>query len=54
MIGPLAVIGEWSDGVVWLVSFFIGVAWGFVLESAGFGNSRKLAPTVLFPRPHGF
>jgi hypothetical protein len=43
MFAPLAVIGEWKDGIVWLISFILGVGWGFVLESAGFGNSRKLA-----------
>lgn len=48
MFAPLAVINEWRDGIVWLISFFIGVGWGFVLERAGFGNSRKLALQFYF------
>jgi hypothetical protein len=48
MFAPLAVIGEWSDGTIWLVSFFLGIGFGFVLEQAGFGNSRKLALQFYF------
>ncbi len=48
MFAPLAVIGDWKEGVVWLASFFIGIAWGIVLERAGFGNSKKLALQFYF------
>jgi uncharacterized protein len=37
---PQGVIGaEWE----FLIAFFIGIAFGFVLEQAGFSSSRKLA-----------
>lgn len=34
---------SWSVSVQWIVSLLIGVAFGAVLESAGFGDSRRLA-----------
>ena len=38
-------LGHWGQYVVYLL---IGVAFGFVLESAGFGNSLKLAGQFYF------
>ncbi len=48
MFAPLSVIGNWSSGVDYLVAFIIGIGFGFALESAGFGNSRKLAYQFYF------
>jgi rhodanese-related sulfurtransferase len=43
---PLAqILGHWGAYVVFLL---IGFAFGFVLESAGFGNSKKLAAQFYF------
>lgn len=48
MVAPLAVLNNWSDGITWTVSFLLGIAFGFALERAGFGNSRKLALQFYF------
>ncbi|MFC1669861.1 YeeE/YedE thiosulfate transporter family protein [Spirochaetota bacterium] len=48
MFAPLAIFNSWGDGIGFLFAFFIGVGFGFVLESAGFGNSRKLALQFYF------
>lgn len=43
---PLAeIFGHWGSYIVYL---FIGIAFGAVLEMAGFGNSRKLAAQFYF------
>jgi rhodanese-related sulfurtransferase len=43
---PLAeMLGHWGSYVVYLI---IGLAFGFFLESAGFGNSKKLAAQFYF------
>ncbi|MCB0124185.1 MAG: YeeE/YedE family protein, partial [Caldilineaceae bacterium] len=38
-------LGHWGSYVVYL---FIGIAFGYVLEIAGFGNSKKLAAQFYF------
>ncbi|PKL37416.1 MAG: sulfurtransferase [Spirochaetae bacterium HGW-Spirochaetae-1] len=43
MFAPLAVFGNWSNGINFVFAFVIGIGFGFALESGGFGNSRKLA-----------
>ncbi len=48
MFAPLSVIGNWSVAVDYIVAFVIGIGFGFALESAGFGNSRKLAYQFYF------
>jgi hypothetical protein len=42
-MGPLAVNEIISENTNLLLAFFIGVAFGFVLEQSGFSSSRKLA-----------
>jgi len=42
-MGPLVVNEIISENTDMLLAFFIGVAFGFVLEQAGFSSSRKLA-----------
>jgi uncharacterized protein len=42
-MGPLAPNGIISENTNFLLAFFIGIAFGFVLESSGFSSSRKLA-----------
>lgn len=42
-MGPLIVNEIISDNTNLLLAFFIGIAFGFVLEQAGFSSSRKLA-----------
>jgi len=41
-MGPLVVNEFISSGTDHLLAFFIGIAFGFVLESSGFSSSRKL------------
>lgn len=43
MFAPLSIYFNWSHGVDLLVSFAIGLGFGFFLERAGFGNAKKLA-----------
>lgn len=43
MIAPIVKVFQWSPEVNFLFAVLIGIAFGFVLERAGFGNSRKLA-----------
>jgi len=42
-MGPLAPNGIISENTNFLLAFFIGIAFGWVLESSGFSSSRKLA-----------
>lgn len=43
MFAPLVVLNGWSVGTDYLFGFIIGIGFGWALESAGFGNSKKLA-----------
>jgi len=47
-MGPLSVLNNWSNGLDFLLAFFIGIGFGFALERAGFGNSKKLAMQFYF------
>lgn len=42
-MGPLAPNGIITENTNFLLAFFIGIVFGFVLESSGFSSSRKLA-----------
>jgi len=42
-MGPLVINEIISENTNLLLAFFIGIAFGFVLEQAGFSSSRKLA-----------
>jgi hypothetical protein len=42
-MGPLVVNEIISENTNFLLAFFIGIAFGMVLESSGFSSSRKLA-----------
>jgi len=42
-MGPLAPYELISENTNFLLAFFIGIGFGFVLESSGFSSSRKLA-----------
>ena len=42
-MGPLAPNGIISENTNFLLAFFIGIGFGWVLESSGFSSSRKLA-----------
>jgi hypothetical protein len=42
-MGPLSVNEIISENTNLLMAFFIGIAFGFVLEASGFSSSRKLA-----------
>jgi len=42
-MGPLVANGIISENTNLLLAFFIGIGFGFVLESSGFSSSRKLA-----------
>ncbi len=42
-MGPLYPLGIISDEINMLIGFFIGIGFGFLLEAAGFTNTRKLA-----------
>ena len=42
-MGPLAPNEIISENTNFLLAFFIGIAFGFVLESSGFSSSSKLA-----------
>jgi len=43
MFAPIAVLNDWSNGINYIFAFIIGIGFGWVLESSGFGNSKKLA-----------
>lgn len=42
-MGPLVINDIISQDTNLLMAFFIGIGFGFVLESSGFSSSRKLA-----------
>ena len=42
-MGPLAPYGMISENTNFLLAFFIGIGFGWVLEASGFSSSRKLA-----------
>lgn len=48
MIAPLNEYFGWGDSAIFLASLFIGVGFGFALESAGFGNSTVKAHLFYF------
>ena len=48
MFAPIEVMNEWGTGISYLIAFLIGIGFGFFLERAGFGNSRKLALQFYF------
>ena len=43
MFAPLEVMGDFKMEISLLIAVLIGIGFGFFLERAGFGNSRKLA-----------
>ena len=43
MIAPFAKVFSWSPATNFFLAVMIGIAFGFILEQGGFGNSRKLA-----------
>lgn len=45
---PLFTTGTITDGQNFLYAIFIGIAFGFVLERAGFGKSTHIAPIFYF------
>ncbi|MBE2215752.1 MAG: YeeE/YedE family protein [Opitutaceae bacterium] len=48
MTAPLFKYGLFGDEISLIVAFGIGIAFGFVLERAGFGNARVLAAQFYF------
>jgi hypothetical protein len=48
MFAPLEVISNFKEGLSLILAFVIGIGFGFFLEQAGFGNSRKLALQFYF------
>lgn len=48
MTAPLYKYGMFGDEISLIVAFVIGIAFGFVLERAGFGNARVLAAQFYF------
>ncbi len=42
MKAPLYALGAFGDGTSLAIAFVIGIGFGFALERAGFGSSRKL------------
>ncbi len=48
MNAPFFKFGLFSDETSLIVAFIIGIAFGFCLERAGFGNARKLAAQFYF------
>ncbi len=48
MYAPFFKYGFFSVGVSFVIAFVIGILFGFTLERAGFGNSRKLALQFYF------
>lgn len=45
---PLNIVAEFGTSAAYFIYAFIGFFFGFILESAGFGNSRKLAAQFYF------
>ncbi len=43
MTAPFYKFGLFGDEASLIIAFLIGIAFGFFLERAGFGNARKLA-----------
>ncbi len=48
MIAPFYKFGMFGTETSLIVAFIIGIAFGFILERAGFGNARKLAAQFYF------
>jgi uncharacterized membrane protein YedE/YeeE len=48
MSAPFFKLGLFGDNVSLIVAFVTGIAFGFVLERAGFGNVRKLTAQFYF------
>lgn len=48
MYAPFYKYGFFSIGVSFVIAFLIGILFGFTLERAGFGSSRKLAAQFYF------
>ncbi|MFC1853171.1 YeeE/YedE thiosulfate transporter family protein [candidate division CSSED10-310 bacterium] len=48
MMGPLLKQGLFSIEFSFVLAFLIGIGFGFTLERAGFGSSRKLAAQFYF------
>jgi hypothetical protein len=48
MNAPFYKFGMFNDEISLVVAVFIGIAFGFVLERAGFGSARKLAAQFYF------
>jgi uncharacterized membrane protein YedE/YeeE len=48
MMAPYFVDGLFGDQTSYVIEFFIGVAFGVILERAGFGRSTKLAAQFYF------
>ena len=48
MNAPFYKYGAFGDEVSLIVAFVTGIAFGFVLERAGFGSARKLAAQFYF------
>jgi uncharacterized membrane protein YedE/YeeE len=47
-MAPFLKTGLFGDQVSYIIAFFIGISFGFWLERAGFGSSRKLAAQFYF------
>ena len=47
-MAPYLVNGYFGDQTSYIIEFFIGVAFGFILERSGFGRSTKLAAQFYF------
>jgi len=45
---PLNLITEYGTSMAYAIYALLGIAFGFILESAGFGNSKKLAAQFYF------
>ena len=48
MIAPFFKFGYFNDEVSLIIAFIVGLAFGFVLERAGFGSGRMLAAQFYF------
>ncbi len=48
MFAPLQQMGFFGETTGFVVSFIIGIGFGFALERAGFGNANKLAAQFYF------
>lgn len=47
-MAPYFVNGYFGDQTSYIIEFFIGIAFGFILERSGFGKSTKLAAQFYF------